>query len=191
MKKLTIILIMLISLLMGNILKAQNVGIGPDTFDPEASAGVEMRFTDKGLLIPRVALTSTSSASPITSPATSLLIYNTATAGDVTPGYYYWNGSAWVRFATGSSVINGSGTATRVAFWSGANTLSSNANLYWDNTNSRLGIGTTTPQRALHIAPTSTSYVFNDGFEDGTLSPFTTGGDANWAISTTSPYAGS
>ncbi|MDY0135371.1 MAG: hypothetical protein RBS14_06775, partial [Atribacterota bacterium] len=85
---------------------------------------------DKGLLIPRVALTSTSSASPITSPATSLLIYNTATAGDVTPGYYYWNGSAWVRFATGSSVINGSGTATRVAFWSGANTLSSNANLY-------------------------------------------------------------
>jgi len=97
MKKLTIILIMLISLLMGNISKAQNLGIGPDTFDPEASAGVEMRFTDKGLLIPRVALTSTSSASPITSPATSLLIYNTATAGDVTPGYYYWNGSKWMR----------------------------------------------------------------------------------------------
>ena len=191
MKKLATILIMLISLLMGNISKAQNVGIGASTFTPDASAGLDVNFTDKGLLIPRVALTSTSSASPITSPATSLLIYNTATAGDVTPGYYYWNGSAWVRFATGSSVINGSGTATRVAFWSGANTLSSNANLYWDNTNSRLGIGTTTPQRALHIAPTSTSYVFNDGFEDGTLSPFTTGGDANWAISTTSPYAGS
>ena len=76
---------------------AQNLGIGPDTFDPDASAGVEMRFTNKGLLIPRVALTSTSSASPITSPATSLLIYNTATAGDVTPGYYYWNGSKWMR----------------------------------------------------------------------------------------------
>ncbi|MFY9418040.1 MAG: tail fiber domain-containing protein [Bacteroidales bacterium] len=154
MKKLATILIMLISLLMGNISKAQNLGIGPDTFDPEASAGVEMRFTDKGLLIPRVALTSTSSASPITSPATSLLIYNTATAGDVTPGYYYWNGSAWVRFATGSSVINGSGTATRVAFWSGANTLSSNANLYWDNTNSRLGIGTSSPSYDLHVQRT-------------------------------------
>jgi hypothetical protein len=170
---------------------AQNVGINSDGSSPNASAMLDIKSADKGLLIPRVALTSTSSASPITSPATSLLIYNTATAGDVTPGYYYWNGSAWVRFATGSSVINGSGTATRVAFWSGANTLSSNANLYWDNTNSRLGIGTTTPQRALHIAPTSTSYVFNDGFEDGTLSPFTTGGNANWAISTTSPYAGS
>lgn len=72
----------------------------------------------------------------------------------MTPGYYYWNGSAWVRFATGSSVINGSGTATRVAFWSGANTLSSNANLYWDNTNSRLGIGTSSPSYDLHVQRT-------------------------------------
>jgi hypothetical protein len=30
-------------------------------------------------------------------------VYNTATVNDVTPGYYYWNGSAWVRFSTGSS----------------------------------------------------------------------------------------
>jgi len=76
---------------------AQNLGIGPDIFDPDASAGVEMRFSNKGLLIPRVALTSTSSPSPITSPANSLLIYNTATTGDVTPGYYYWTGSKWMR----------------------------------------------------------------------------------------------
>ena len=102
MKKLSIILIVLISLLMGNILRAQNVGIGASTFTPDASAGLEIQFTNKGLLIPRVALTSTSSASPITSPATSLLVYNTATAGDVTPGFYYWNGSQWVRFATGT-----------------------------------------------------------------------------------------
>jgi hypothetical protein len=168
---------------------AQNLGIGPDTFDPDASAGVEMKFTNKGLLIPRVTLTSTTSTSPITTPvATSLLVYNTATTGDVTPGYYYWDGSQWVRFATGSSVINGSGVATRVAFWTAANTLGSNANLYWDNTNNRLGIGTTTPQTRLHVSgPT----LFDDGFEDGSLSPFTTGGNANWAISTTSPYAGS
>ncbi|MDI3479892.1 MAG: hypothetical protein PWQ14_1038 [Rikenellaceae bacterium] len=151
MKKLATILIILISLLMGNNIKAQNLGIGPDTFDPDASAGVEMKFTNKGLLIPRVALTNTSSASPITSPATSLLVYNTATTGDVTPGFYYWNGSAWVRFATGTSVINGSGAATRVAFWSGTNTISSNANLYWDNTNSRLGIGTSVPGAKLDI----------------------------------------
>ncbi|MDD3630980.1 MAG: hypothetical protein PHF55_08165 [Bacteroidales bacterium] len=97
MKKSVIILIVLISLLMRNNINAQNLGIGPDTFDPDPSAGVEMRFTNKGLLIPRVALTSTSSASPITSPANSLLVYNTASTGDVTPGYYYWNGSKWMR----------------------------------------------------------------------------------------------
>jgi len=51
MKKLTIILSVLISLLMGNI-KAQNVGISSSSFTPDASAGLEIRFTDKGLLIP-------------------------------------------------------------------------------------------------------------------------------------------
>jgi len=81
---------------------AQNVGINSDGSTPNASAMLDIKSSDKGLLIPRVALTSTSSASPITSPATSLLVYNTATTGDVTPGYYYWNGSQWVRFATGT-----------------------------------------------------------------------------------------
>ncbi|MDI3479955.1 MAG: hypothetical protein PWQ14_1101, partial [Rikenellaceae bacterium] len=93
--------IVLISLLMGNNLKAQNIGISADPIIPDASAGLEIQFTNKGLLIPRVALTSTSSASPITSPATSLLVYNTATAGtapnNVTPGYYYWTGTKWMR----------------------------------------------------------------------------------------------
>jgi hypothetical protein len=41
-----------------------------------------------------------------------------------------------------------------VAFWSGANTLSSNANLYWDNTNGRLGIGTSSPSYDLHVQRT-------------------------------------
>jgi len=48
-----------------------------------------------------------------------------------------------------SGLVSGSGTATRLAFWSGTSTLSSNANLYWDNTNSRLGIGTASPSKQL------------------------------------------
>jgi hypothetical protein len=47
--------------------------------------------------------------------------------------------------------VSGTGTATRVAFWTASNTISSNTNLYWDNTNARLGIGLTNPQRALEI----------------------------------------
>jgi len=37
-------------------LNAQNVGIGSSNFTPDNSAGLEIKFTDKGLLIPRVLL---------------------------------------------------------------------------------------------------------------------------------------
>jgi hypothetical protein len=50
-----------------------------------------------------------------------------------------------------SNIVSGTGTATRVAFWDAANSLSSNTNLFWDNTNSRLGIGTATPSTRLHV----------------------------------------
>ncbi|MGI6591775.1 MAG: tail fiber domain-containing protein [Bacteroidales bacterium] len=102
MKKLTIIFMVLISLLMGNILKAQNVGISANTFTPDPSAGLEIQFSDKGLLIPRVALTSATDQTTIPSPATSLLVYNLGTGGLSPAGYYYWDGSQWVKFATGS-----------------------------------------------------------------------------------------
>lgn len=51
--------------------------------------------------------------------------------------------------------VGGSGTATRVAFWNGTNSLSSNSNFHWDNVNGRLGIGTALPNYNLHINGTS------------------------------------
>jgi hypothetical protein len=77
-----------------------NVGIG--TSSPSASAILDLTSTSKGLLPPRVALTSkTGTSSPIASPTTGLIVYNTAsvgTGGDaVTPGYYYFNGTIWTR----------------------------------------------------------------------------------------------
>jgi hypothetical protein len=83
-----------------NISQAQNIGVNATGAAPAASAGFDVDFTNKGLLIPRVALTATNAAGPIVAPATSLLVYNTATAGaapnNVLPGYYYWDGAAWV-----------------------------------------------------------------------------------------------
>lgn len=50
------------------------------------------------------------------------------------------------------NLLKGSGTATRVAFWSAADELSSDAALYWQNTDKRLGIGVgTTPDAPLDI----------------------------------------
>lgn len=74
---------------------AQNSGIG--TTKPDASAQLEVNATNKGLLIPRLSLSSTTVAAPVTAPATGLTVFNTATAGDVTPGYYYWDGAKWAK----------------------------------------------------------------------------------------------
>lgn len=86
---------------------AQNIGINPDGGAPNPSALLDVDATNlpvndkKGLLIPRLALTATNVPAPVVAPATSLLVYNTATAGtvptNVTPGYYYWDGVQWVR----------------------------------------------------------------------------------------------
>ena len=80
-----------------------DVGIGTT---PNASAKLDVSATDRGFLIPRVALTAKNAAGPITAPVTSLLVYNIAIAGvspnNVIPGYYYWDGAAWVAF-TGSN----------------------------------------------------------------------------------------
>jgi len=81
-------------------------GIGTTT--PNASAKLDVFSTDKGFLPPRVTLTSATSASPITSPAEGLLVYNVGSVG-LQAGYYYWNGANWATIATASST--GSGVA--------------------------------------------------------------------------------
>ncbi|MEO5889074.1 MAG: DNRLRE domain-containing protein [Ferruginibacter sp.] len=92
------------------------VGIGTTT--PNASAQLEINSTDKGFLPPRVALTATNAAAPVNSPATGLLVFNTATAGgtptNVVPGYYYWNGSSWYP------VINKGNTPGDMQYWNGS-----------------------------------------------------------------------
>jgi len=45
----------------------------------------------------------------------------------------------------------GSGVTGRVTFWSGTNTLSSDAEMFWDNTNKVLGLGTGTPNTSAKV----------------------------------------
>ncbi|MDW8303118.1 MAG: hypothetical protein RML38_11710, partial [Bacteroidia bacterium] len=90
------------------------VGIGTAT--PNASAMLDITATNRGLLIPRVNLTATNNNAPIgAGVATSLLVYNQATSGAgataVTPGYYYWDGTQWVRLTDRAWLI-GNSTAT-------------------------------------------------------------------------------
>lgn len=85
---------------------------GFGTNNPDKSSAVDIVSTKRGLLIPRIDLTSTTVASPVANPAQSLLVYNKNTAGDVTPGFYYWESNKWVRVmssnvAKTSGVIDG------------------------------------------------------------------------------------
>jgi hypothetical protein len=47
--------------------------------------------------------------------------------------------------------IVGSGVAGQAAFFTGTGTISGDNGFFWDNTNKRLGIGTTTPESRFHI----------------------------------------
>ncbi|MVX37267.1 hypothetical protein [Myroides sp. LoEW2-1] len=84
-------------------------GFGTNT--PDRSSAVEIVSGKRGLLIPRLELKGTKIASPVSKPANALFVYNTATAADVTPGFYYWETEdqndetkgRWVRFVSSNS----------------------------------------------------------------------------------------
>lgn len=121
---------MVISLLFLGQVMAQNVGINITGLPANASAGLDVDFTNKGILVPRVPLTITTSNAPIGAGiATSLLVYNTATVADVTPGYYYWNGTRWVRMIITGEAWQTNGNAGTV---NGTNFLGTTDNVSVD-----------------------------------------------------------
>ncbi|MCF6128120.1 hypothetical protein L1S35_00410 [Flavobacterium sp. AS60] len=99
------------------IINASYAQVGIGTTSPNASSMLDITSTNSGLLIPRVALVSASDVTTITTPATSLLVYNSGFAPN---GYYYWNGSLWVQLAVGSntdwSLTGNTGTSSSTNF---------------------------------------------------------------------------
>jgi hypothetical protein len=129
------LIIILSTASLGN---SQTVGISPTgSTPPNSSAGLDINFDTQGFLIPRVALTATTSFLPLSAHIAGMIVYNTASVADVTPGIYtndgtkwvagtpksaaggdmqYWNGNAWVSIPLGlpgqKLVINASGVPT-------------------------------------------------------------------------------
>jgi hypothetical protein len=81
-----------------------NAGIG--TTSPLASAALEMKSTSKGLLIPRMTKAQRDLVL-VSAAAKGLLIYQT----DNTPGFYYYNGTAWTAVASKAQVWSLTGNA--------------------------------------------------------------------------------
>lgn len=87
----------------------------------------------------------------IANSATSFARLAAGTSGMVLKSNGPGNAPTWQTDNTNTGTLTGGGTATQVAFWSGSSALTSNANLYWDNTNVRLGIGTNGPVERLDL----------------------------------------
>ncbi len=122
---------------------SQSVSINGTGDAPDASAILDMSVVNnKGLLIPNVALTSSTDASSISSPASGLMIYNTATAGDVTPGYYYFNGISWERLANGSFIFENGITKTATDAVRLGGTLLADTKIDFDNYNISFDLST-------------------------------------------------
>jgi hypothetical protein len=76
---------------------------------------------------------------------TSIILATACQLNDIVVVYAY-------SYSVGAySGIGGSGTATQVAYFTSSAVISSSSNLYWDNTNTRLGIGTSSPLEQLNL----------------------------------------
>ncbi len=88
---------------------AQGVKIAPTVGNPDPSAGLEVDYPDKGILIPRIQLTDVNDVVTVPSPVQSLLVFNIGAAGagndTVYEGYYYWSSDStkWLRMSSSGS----------------------------------------------------------------------------------------
>ncbi|WCM41307.1 hypothetical protein MG290_10100 [Flavobacterium sp. CBA20B-1] len=93
-----------VSLLLFGINAYSQVGIG--TLNPNSSSQLDVTSDKKGVLMPRVALSSTTDATTIQNGnVNSLLVFNTNNENDIQPGYYYWYIDKWMRIVNESDVI--------------------------------------------------------------------------------------
>lgn len=97
-------LIIVLALFLGKAYS--QVAINNTGSDPDNSAMLDINSPEKGLLIPRVTLVSTvNGETPVTDPATGLLVYNLG-GNNLDAGFYVWNGMTWSGLATLDQVQN-------------------------------------------------------------------------------------
>lgn len=141
------------------------IGQNPTTINPNAV--LEMESNNKGLLLPRLALTSPSSPAPLTAFVSGMLVYNTATTDSISPGLYYSDSARWNKVSipgpaagpmpfdnwslTGNGGTNPSSNFIGTKDNAGLSFKTNNTERMRITENGRIGIGTATPTAALQI----------------------------------------
>ncbi|MCP3906851.1 MAG: hypothetical protein GY712_02425, partial [Oceanicoccus sp.] len=93
------------------------VGINTDGSSPDTSALLDVKSTDKGMLVPRM---TTAQRTAISSPATGLLVFD-----ETTGGIWFYNGSIWEDLSSGDNL--GNHTATQTLDLNGNNISAANS----------------------------------------------------------------
>jgi len=102
----------IIALLMLSMSGYAQIKVGNNPTSINSNAMLEIETTNKGFLLPRVALTATSNVAPLTAHVAGMVIYNTADTTDVIAGFYYNDGSKWVPISKANTVLNGTANPT-------------------------------------------------------------------------------
>ena len=118
-KKLLLAVSVIANCLLPTISFSQNIAINQTGNPANTSALLDVDATNKGVLIPRVSLNSTTDAATIATPATSLLVYNTGSGGLSPAGYYFNSGTPaspqWKQLISTNSTVSCSADWTLVA----------------------------------------------------------------------------
>lgn len=108
-KKLLLITISLI--LSGFHLFGQaKIGDNPTIINPNSV--LELESSNQGVLMPRVALVQTTNPMPLTQHIAGMTLYNISLLNDVVPGFYYNDGTKWVKISQALTVVNGLSSTT-------------------------------------------------------------------------------
>ncbi|RQO40274.1 hypothetical protein DBR39_04820 [Chryseobacterium sp. KBW03] len=167
-------------LLFFNYFIYAQVGIG--TPSPAPSAMLHINASNKGVLLPSIALASTTDNVTVPSPADGLIVWNNGTSTLLEIGFYYWFESKWNKIlangGTPTKIEDGTNwnlTGTNVGNYGGANTtLALGTKTYDDlifkvnaltagrlgvDNSVSLGIGSTAGQNGIAIGSASAAFM--------------------------------
>lgn len=97
MKTLTSITLLALSMTAWGQIK-----VGDNPTNVNSDAVLEVESANQGVLFPRVALLNINSSSPLANHTEGMVVYNTTSNAELSPGFYFNNGSYWERLASTS-----------------------------------------------------------------------------------------
>jgi hypothetical protein len=144
-----IIFVFCVLMLTIRIAYSQSVAINNDGTLPQASAILDVKSTNKGMLVPRM---TSAQRTGIVSPAPGLLVYDTDNSN-----FWFYNGVGWTQLTTNSSgpwVAVGNNIITTNSGGVGIGTINPVQELQVIGSgsfSSTLGVGTAFPAERLHV----------------------------------------